>query len=286
MVLRARLLSLILLLSLGVNGLFPTPVSATPTKGLLIAPLKAYLKLAAGDTTTSTLTIGNLTSAPMTATLSLKQFSVSDYAYDYHFSDPSTQWVTLSASSVQLQPNETKKVSYEVHVPQGSAPGGSYYTFIASAPVQSGGVASTVQAASLLYLTVSGQLIQTSQPLHSRIDRFVYRGDIHYSIDVKNTGNVHYFAYFSGNLRGLLGHTTTFGTSHLLLPGTTRRVNETIPAPLLPGLYKAHYGYKTDAGTVFATGAYVLYVPPWAVIALLFGVVAASKLWRQVSRRR
>lgn len=284
--LRLRLLAVVVLVSLFVGVLAPTPATAaTPTnKGLLISPLKTYSAVNAGSTKTSTITVANLTEQPITVKFSIKQFSVSDYAYDFHFTDPGNNWVVLDTLAVQLQPNESKNVPYTITAPTGSAPGGYYYTFIASANLSTAGIVSTVQAASLLYLTVTGKLVETSAPIHSTINHFVYQGDVHYSFDVKNTGNVHYFAYFSGSLHSLFGRTTMFGTSHLLLPGTTRRVSGIIPAPLLPGIYKAYYGYKTDAGAIVMHSSYLIYIPPWSVAALLLVLFAVYKFWRYRQR--
>jgi hypothetical protein len=257
--------------------------AATPAKnkGLLISPLKTYTSLDAGSEKTANFTVANHTEKPITVNLSVKQFSVSDYAYNFTFTEPGNNWVSLVTKSVELAPNENKKIDYGVRVPAGSAPGGYYYTLFASATLNQNGLASTVQAASLLYLTVSGKLIESSTPVGSHISHFAYKHKIPYTIDVKNTGNVHYFAYFSGNLNSVFTKQGPTGTSHLLLPGTTRQVSESIPAPLLPGFYDAHFGYKTDAGEVFMQSSYVVYIPPWFIAALLLGAFGLYKLWQR-----
>ncbi|MEO6513271.1 MAG: hypothetical protein ABIR37_01170 [Candidatus Saccharimonadales bacterium] len=276
--LRSRLLSALLLVSVLFASVGPAAAASAKNKGLLISPLKSYAAMDAGTQKSSNFTVANLTEKPITVDLSLKQFSVSDYAYNFKFTEPGNKWLAIQTKSVLLQPSENKKIAYIITVPAASAPGGYYYTLFASANLSTDGLASTVRAASLLYLTVNGKLIQTSKPVRSHMSHFAYKSDIPYSIDVKNTGNVHYFAYFSGHLSGFLMHTTPVGTSHLLLPGTTRHVGATIPAPFLPGIYKARYGYKTDSGATFMNSTYLLFVPPWSVAAVLLLVFALYRV--------
>ena len=278
--LRGRFASTLILVALLIVGLGGSASAAAPkNKGLLISPLKTYAAVDAGNEETGTFTVANFTDRPITVDLSVKQFSVSDYAYNFSFSEPSNKWISLKTESVSIKPNENKKIEYTVSVPSGSAPGGYYFTLFASAQLSSSGLASTVRAASLLYLTVNGKLIQTSVPVGSSMSHVSYKRDIPYFIDVKNTGNVHYFANFSGSVNGLLLHTDPTGTSHLLLPGKARHVEGTVRAPFLPGIYRAHYGYRTDAGDSFMAATYIVFIPLWSIAALLLALFAAYRIW-------
>ena len=258
---------------------------APKDKGLLITPLRNYVSIDAGTQKTSSFTVANLTKKPLTVILSVKQFSVQDYAYDYRFSDPNNDWVRLSTSEVTLQPTKSQQIDYRVAIPANTAGGGHYYTLFASSQLTNTGLESTVQAASLLYLTVNGKLIGTSELKSSTLPRFFFGKELSYTLDVKNTGNVHYFAYFSGQLHGPSAHSAS-GNSHLLLPGAIRHVTSSIPAPLLPGVYRATYGYKTDAGTSISRSRYVVFIPPWSVIALILLGGGGYKLYRFRKARR
>ncbi len=265
---------------------FNDHADALQNKGLLITPLRTYTSLNAGSQKTNNFTIANLTSKTITVYLSVKQFSVSDYDYSYNFSDPSNNWLTLPINQVSLKSGESHSVSYNLNVPSGTAPGGHYYTLFASANLDNGGIESTVQAATLLYLTVNGTVVRTSQFVGSSIARVSFGKQITYSLDVKNTGNIHYYGYFSGGVSGLFVHPNTTGNSHLLLPGAIRKVTSSIPSPALPGIYHATYGYVTDSGTTVTQHRYVVFIPPWSIAFALLALMGGFKLYRRQTRKR
>jgi hypothetical protein len=95
-----------------------------PEKGLLITPIKQYLSGDAGTTVQSSFDVANLTAQPLSVALSVKQFSVSNYVYNYQFENPKDNWLHLSTGAVTLQPNRTATINYRIQLPPKSAPGG------------------------------------------------------------------------------------------------------------------------------------------------------------------
>jgi hypothetical protein len=188
--------------------------------------------------------------------------------------EPSKHWISLEVTEVRLEPNQSKKINYTIAIPTGSAPGGYYYTLFASSQLSQTGLISTVQAASLLYITVKGSLVKTSAHISNSAPRIVTGKNVDYSVSVKNTGNVHYFAYVSADVHGLFGIRNPNGASHLLLPGKIRQISGTVPSPALPGFYTLTYGYKTDAGVERTDSRIILFIPPWSIaLAILIGFV-------------
>lgn len=267
-----------------------SPLSAaaveTTNKGLYISPIRQETTIAAGKTKTNIVTIANLTDKPMTVNFSVKQFSVTDYAYDYTFRPAENDWVKMSTSQIQLQPNQSKNISYTVSVPPKTSPGGYYYTLFASTDLPGSGLPGTIQATSLLYITVEGKLVRTSVLQNASIPWLVTGNNIPYKFDVKNTGNIHFTAYFFGQLTGLFGAQPEAGTSHLLMPGTVRTISGSIPSPLLPGVYKVTYGYRVDFAQIITTkSSYIIYLPPWSIVALLLIALAGRWLWQQKHKK-
>jgi hypothetical protein len=256
---------------------------ATKDKGLLISPIRSYLTMDAGDTKTRSFTVANLTSKPIVVTLSVEQFSIADYTYDFTFNQPKNTYVKLVENRVELKPYESHEVPYAVTLPTTAAPGGIYYSLFASANLSSDGFSGTVRAASLLYLTVNGDLSQTGTIVKSSVPWIVVTPQVPYTIEVKNTGNVHYFAHFSGSVAGAFYQSSPATTSQLLMPQSTRRVKNTLPAPLLPGIYKINYGYTSDSGQKVMRSQYFAFLPPWF---LAFAAVAGYVFGRKYLRQR
>jgi hypothetical protein len=256
---------------------------ATKERGLLISPIRSYEALDAGDTKTRSVTVANMTNKPIVVTMSLEQFSVADYVYDYRFSQPKNNYVRLVENRIELKPFESHAVPYVIDLPATAAPGGEYYTFFASATLGSGTLNGTVRAASLLYLTVNGDLIQTGDVVKSSIPWVIFTPQIPYTIDIKNTGNVHYFANFTGSVAGAFYNSSPTGTSQLLMPKTTRRITGTVTSPLLPGVYKLNFGYTTDSGAKVSRSQYFLFLPPWFLVLLAVAGYVFGK--RYIKRR-
>jgi hypothetical protein len=259
-----------------------TTFAEVKSKGLYISPIRNYLSVDAGKTASGTLTIANLTTAPMSIDLSVKQFSVTDFSYDYTFTQPVGNWVVLGSNRLDLQPNASKQVSYHVSVPKNTAPGGHYFALVAGTQPTSRGLPTTLQASEVLYITVTGNLIRTNELRDASIQQFILGNSIPYSFTIKNTGNVHYFAYASGGLSGVWYHTNLTGTSHLLLPGTSRTIAGTIPSPFLPGVYKATYGYQVDeSATPIMKTAYIVFLPPWSILIIILLILFAKWLYKK-----
>ena len=274
-------------LSLLMSGFFLTPVAhaaeVTKERGLLISPVRDYIAMDAGESKTQNVTVANMTTKPIVVTMSIEQFSVADYVYDYQFSEPKNDYVRLVENRIELKPFEGRQVPYTVTLPKDAAPGGEYYTFFASTQLADGSLSGTVRAASLLYLTVKGDLVQTGEIVGSSIPWIVFTSKVPYTIDIKNTGNVHYFANFTGSVAGAFYNSSPPGTSQLLMPDTTRRVTGSVPAPLLPGVYKLDYGYKTDSGETVQRSHHFLFLPPWFIA---FAFVASFVFGRRYLNRR
>ena len=233
---------------------------APSERGLLITPPRQYLTIDPGKSTESSFTVANLTDKPMDVTLSVEQFSVANYTYDFKFETPKEDWIKLEETKVALKKTESHTVNYTVNAPVGAKPGGHYFTLFASVDL---GEDKHIRAATVVYITASGALTKTSSVTKTTLPWITIGGDIPISFDVQNTGNTHFLAYISGVLRGW-GPTQSSGeTAHLLIPDTTRRVEGKLPGPIIPGLYKAVYGYRDEDGKDTRRSQYILYLPPW-----------------------
>lgn len=276
----------ILLATLACLVCVPSPVFAdtnpVTNKGLFVSPLRDYIAVDANNTHRGELTVANYSEKPIDIALSVEQFSVSDYAYDYTFTPPHEDWVKLGVTSTQLQPGKSQRVPYTITVPSDASPGGHYFTIFASASLSPG---SRVQAAAVLYVTVNGDLKHSSEIIKEDVPFIAIGNTIPYKFDIKNTGNDHFFIFLSGQLEGLTAKPAATEPANILLPNTTRTVTGKIPAPVLPGVYKITIGYKTDGNMTHQRSKYIIYVPPW-FIAIPIGLILILATLRRRRLRR
>ncbi|MDN5275055.1 MAG: exported protein of unknown function [Candidatus Saccharibacteria bacterium] len=241
--------------------------------------------MTAGKVERKSLTVANITDKPVTVTLSVEQFSVADYTYDYIFTAPKEDWVKLESTQLELGPGKSRSVQYAVAVPKDATPGGHYFTLFASTSLDSGDTVSNVRAATVLYATVEGKLRRTSEILKESFPPVSFGGDMTFTMDVKNTGNTHFFTYASGQLHGWTAKPQGEEVTHLLLPGAPRLIGATIQAPILPGIYTATYGFRTDDGQTISRSKHVLYVPPWS-LAIPLGITWIGVLLKKRSKAK
>ena len=254
-----------------------TPSDSTSTKGLRITPVRESLSVDAGKAADSSFTVANLTDNALSVHLEVQQFSVSDYVYDYSFSPPAHDWLHLSVDSVTLLPHQEYKVSYTVAVPSDGKPSGYYYTLFANTDIIAQGVKSTLQAADLLYLTVNGKLTRTSHLQSTRMPWISFGRNISYDLQPINTGNIHFFVYANGQLHGWLTGPAATPQTYILMPDKPRAIHGTIHAPIMPGVYRATLGYKTDSGETVTESRWLVYIPPWFIAVVLGALLLAGR---------
>lgn len=267
---------------IGVTLLSPPVYAADPdNRGLLVTPIREYKKIDSGKSIQDTLTVANLTKNAADVTLSVEQFSVTNFSYDYTFELPREKWITIATPKVRLEPGESKQVKYNMLAPKKSEPGGHYFTILASTSFRSG---EEIRAATMLYITVNGKLTKTSDIVDDSLPFIAFGGDIPFEFDVHSSGNVHFFTYTSGRLEGLSAQGEKNDAAHIILPQTTRTIEGHFAPPLLPGVYKAVYGYKTDGGASVTHEKYLIYAPLWSW-ALLGGSVWFLIVWSKRRKR-
>ena len=267
--------------SLFLNSVVSAATTPPNDRGLLVTPLRDYIAIDPGKTVEHKIGVANLTPNPMDISLYAEQFSVADYTYDYKFDTPKEDWIKLQTSQLQLASGASKEVPYTISVPIKGAPGGHYFTIFASAKVGDG---KEIRAAVVLYMTVSGDLIQTSVIKKEIIPTVSFGGDIPFSLDVHDTGNTHFFVYASGHIETWWHMQPASETAHLLLPKTTRTIDSEIASPMLPGVYKAVYGYRTETGQRTEHSKLIIYMPVWS-IAVLLGLVWLVVLFMKRRKR-
>lgn len=288
-----RLRGLLFSACLAVMVIFlPSGVSAAASsQGLLLSPLRTEANLAPGTVYDGVLTVANRTTAPMTVSLDAEEFSVINQQYDYAFTQESrvAKWVTFSPSELTLAAGDSKTVSYRVSAPLSAEPGGRYISLFASTDTgtQDGGVNSRQRIASLLYITVLGDVTRVGN-LISLTSPWAINGESKWSVAIQNTGTTHFRSRYTVSIHNVLGHDvgTSASGDALILPGTIRLITDTLPLPPFPGLYKYIYTIGLGDTPAVTETRLVLYVPPVFIIIGSLTIVALAWLFARKHLRK
>lgn len=256
--------------------LVPVPARAVTQqgKGLFVSPSRQDVKVNVGGEVTGKITVYNYYTKSLHIDLSIKEVTASGQAYKYTFQQPIKNWITLSVAKegIDLRKDQQTTVPFVVNVPKDAAPGDHYFAIFASADMSGKGFRQTAQVASLVYVQAGGgKIIRSASVEDVNMNPLVMTPTMTYSYDVKNTGNVHFDAYFYARLESLLGKYPIVGANQVILAKTTRRMSGEVAMPLLPGIYKLTYGYiNDDTSPVNTRTATIFYVPLWFIALVLF----------------
>lgn len=260
-------------------------MASTAASGLEISPVRRELKVDPGKTATTNVVVANLTKQDLDITLYFREFSVINTDYDYSFQTSPYDWLRIETPQLTLKPGESRTIPYSLTPGAEASPGGYYFTVFASANIDSGGIASTIQAASLLYSTVNGALDYGGRIERIVMPKVLFSPDITYDFTMTDTGNVYYTIYTIATLNSLFDRTSAQTAAHLVLPDKPRRITGDLPAPVLPGIYSATIGYRTDQGVVTTRSQPVVYLPPWSIVVLIGLIIVAVTVTRRLRRR-
>jgi hypothetical protein len=273
------------------QGIFAVEPVAKTVKGLTVSPLRTELSVDPGTSQDSTLTLTNSNDHPITVTLTTEEFSVIDQQYDYAFNAATqlTKWVTFTPDTLDLAPGQTKTATFRVGVPLGAEPGGRYLSMFATTdagtPVD--GVVSQQRIASLIYLTVNGDVSRSGHLISFAAPWFV-TGTTDWTANLQNTGTTHYHSRYNVVVQPLIGNQVVASStsSSLVLPGTIRNVTGSIPLPNFPGIYKVTYTIGLGDTPAVVETRYIVYFPPVAIITSIFGVVLLASIVSEYRSRK
>ncbi len=270
--------------------------AATPQRpsGVQVKPLRAYPNQAPGQTTNGSFTVTNNTDQPQEVSFSAERFKTIDEDYNYAFDkDIITEWVDFKEPTMTLKPKQSKVQNYTIAVPADATPGGRYLALLTSVAPKTDQQSLTQinRVASLVYLEVTGKITRTVQLLSMDAPGFTNKPQAITAMRLANTGNSHYKARVALSVKRwpTTNNLAKLQPETVLLPGTVRKVSETINLPKIPGVYKISVEFSPPQGGKTNLTRTVVYAPVWFIalmVATLGGAILLIIRWRRHSQKR
>jgi hypothetical protein len=258
--------------------------------GITLSPLRTEVEVAPGTSQDRSLSITNNNQIPITVHLSAESFRVINDNYDYAFDQETgtSDWITFNQASFLLQKGEARVITYTIGVPLMAEPGGRYVSLFVSADADESGdvVSSRQRVGSLLYMTVLGDATRLGDVIALKAPFFVLNSGQEWSTSIRNGGSTHFRTRYNVNVQNIFGGEsvmTQTGTA-LILPGTIRRVADTMPVPPLPGIYRLQYTIGLGDTPGYTETKYVLFVSPVIIVVSLLAIILILALIFQGKR--
>lgn len=262
---------------------------ASNLKGLTISPLRSEFEIEPGTMSSGTLAISNSSDKDLTVNLTAEQFGVINQQYDYSFSNDSDliKWISFGSDMIELKAQESKKILFTINVPLSEEPGGRYICLFASINGNKlgTGINSIQRVASLLYITVSGDVTRSGELLNLNLPPII-TGETKWSAALRNSGTTHFRNRYNAVIQNIVGKSIIDSVSgdNLILPGTIRSISDDTPLPNFPGIYKLVYTIGLGDTPARVETRYIIFLPLYAIAILI--IISCSLIYYFITRKR
>jgi len=256
---------------------------ATQASALTISPGKGLITVDRNSSQSVVVTVFNETEKLLNLepkVLGMQQGQDGGPLFDLGISQ-AEKWISTNQGDFVLSPNESKKINFNIDVPDGIYPG-SYYLGLAvkSSNKESGGTGISSQVVSLLTIQVAGLAEENLKITKWEVEKsFLTKLNWDFDLKFRNLGNVEVpllgsVEVYSWKGKKILEKDVYLGNQ--LLVDSIRNVKPDLNLSeykfLLPGIYKSkiliNYG-KTNQ--LVEKEVRVLYLPVWSFVVLGFG---------------
>lgn len=212
-----------------------------------VLPMSQRVSLAAGETYSGSITVVNPNDATEDFSYKIEVLPYNVVGEDYSadlatVSDRSAMvnWIKVPESTGTVKPNESKKVEFEINVPENAPAGGQYAAIAVSsneAAQGSGSIAvnNVFELASIVYAEVAGETVRGGEIVDNNLPGFVVQPPVVASATISNEGNVHADATFIIKVTNAITGESILPTedndgqyNELIMPETTRNVTREI----------------------------------------------------------
>ena len=254
--------------------------------GLSIQPLKVTHTLHAGEKTSGTIQIVNVSDAAVNVDVKTEDFVPLAGTYNIEIVQRAPgvstvrDWITLDTpKSFVLAKNAAKTVSYTIQVPPNAEPGGHFGVALFKASEPSKGSQQLkvgTQVGMLVLVTIPGSHLEKGNVLGFSGPFFVQKSPIDFTIKFENTGTVHF------EPKGTITLTNMFGKAigsvgvggQVVLPTGVRDLTTSIAfSGALLGRYTATLKMVDGEGSEIAVQSIAFYAFPLWYVAGFFAAM-------------
>lgn len=294
MIIRRALVILSALTVLLIPNLVGAQSAQQTGQGLEISPPLLDIKADPGQSLQTEVRIRNVTKGPLIVKPQVNDFVAAgedgqpklllDDTEESPFSIK--KWIVVS-NSLRIEPGEQKKYSITLNVPKDAGPGGHYgvVRFTGLPPeIEDTGVSLSASVGTLVLVNVSGNISEqarVSEMYTSKGDKkrsFFEYGPVTVVQKIQNTGNIHFKPKGTVRIVNMLGkETASFQVNDKggnVLPGSTRKFEQTLDKKFLIGRYKAQADLVYGSDNKIISRTISFWVIPYKLIIIIIGAIA------------
>lgn len=253
-----------------------SPVSAAlQQQSITLSPASTPISLEPGGSQLNNISILNNGDTGYEVHVSTSPYHVVGVQYDPSFTQlqgttDASAWVSVSKTTLYVPAHETVVIPYTLTIPANTAPGGYYAViFVETTSAAGAGVQTHNRVGDVLYITARGKIREGGSLINIPIPHFTMASSIPLSVEVGNSGGVHFLTNVSFRLDNVFGKTVFAGSlERYVLPQTVRKVQLTWKTPAF-GMYRVSRSATIVGRTYSVPQQWIVVIHPWVVVALV-----------------
>jgi hypothetical protein len=198
-------------------------LASAQSAGIKISPVKIEDVVEPGQTVSQAVKVTNESASNQVFYVYLRDFKAEGESGSAKLIAPGTEegyylssWLDITSQGIEFAPNEEKVIPFQVHVPDGTGPGGYFGAILfgteppklnQNSEDKGAGMSVAHQTACLVLLRVKGDVNETAQirEFNTNKDFFSTPFSVDFMIRIENEGNVHIKPYGVINIINMFG---------------------------------------------------------------------------------
>jgi hypothetical protein len=267
----------------------------TNPPALVLHPSNFDLTLTPGSPTKGSIFLMNTTTKTLTIQTSLRNFTAQGEEGGVNITAENTpfslaSWITVTPEKVDVPSGKEVRFDYTINPPANAEPGGHFGSIVfgtVPSAVNNTGSAVSQEIAALILGEIPGNVKEDAVIESITTDKNFYEfGPVHFTLRVKNNGDVHIAPFGAVEVTDMLGRKFDAPLDPTnVLPNSIRRINATFAKRLLIGPYQAKIIASYGSKNLPLVGSVTFYAFPVryagvALVILLIIFLLRKRLWK------